>query len=96
MGHAKGESGDDLSESNHEWNILRFNKVYYQMDSTWGAGYVKGNNFIKKLCEFYFCPLPDRLIATHHPDEDEWELLYPFVSLQEFGRIVNYNSTFYQ
>ena len=96
MGHAKGASNDDLSDSNHEWNILRFNKVYYQMDSTWGAGYLKGNKFIKQLCDFYFCPLPERLIATHHPDEDKWQLLYPFVSLQEFGRIVKYASTFYQ
>ena len=95
MGHAKGATNEDISETNHEWNILRFNKVYYQMDSTWGAGFVNGDKFEKKLKEFYFCPPPDRLIQTHHPDEDKWQLLYPFVSLQEFGRIVKYSTDFY-
>ena len=95
MGHAKGATNEDISESNHEWNILRFKKVYYIMDSTWGAGTV-GDKFTKELCEFYFCPIPDRIIATHHPDEDKWQLLYPFVSLQEFGRLVKYSSHFYQ
>ena len=91
MGHAKGAGSsinDDLSDSNHEWNILRFKKVYYQMDSTWGAGHLYNGKFVKSLNEFYFCPIPDRLIATHHPDEDKWQLLYPFVTLEEFGRIV--------
>ena len=99
MGYAKGAGysvEDLLDESNHEWNILRFKKVYYQMDSTWGAGHLNGNKFVKELNEFYFCPIPERLIATHHPDEDKWQLLYPFVSLEEFGRIVNYGTNFYK
>ena len=49
MGHAKGASNKDISETNHEWNILRFNKVYYQMDSTWGAGFLNGDKFEKQL-----------------------------------------------
>ena len=99
MGHAKGAGDDDnesLDESNHEWNILRFKKVYYQMDSTWAAGYLNGDNkFVKALNEFYFCCPPERLITTHHPDEDKWQLLYPFVSLEEFGKMVNYGNEFY-
>ena len=99
MGHAKGAGYDvneSLDDSNHEWNILRFKKVYYQMDSTWGAGYTKGDKFVKELDEFYFCCLPERLISSHHPDEDKWQLLYPFVSLEEFGKIVKYKSEFYK
>ena len=97
MGFAKGIGceDEDINDSNHEWNILRFNKVYYQMDSTWGAGHLNGNQFVKSLNEFYFCPIPERLISTHHPDEDKWQLLYPFVSLQEFSKLVDYNSLFY-
>ena len=58
-GYAKGVSYDtskEISGTNHEWNIIKFNKVYYQIDSTWGAGSLNGREFIKKLKEFYFCP----------------------------------------
>ena len=97
VGHAKGvDESDDLSESNHEWNILRFKKVYYIMDSTWGAGYLNNGKFVKSLNEFYFCAIPDRIIATHHPDEDKWQLLYPFVTLEEFGKIADYSTNFYK
>ena len=96
MGHAKGATHEPISESNHEWNILRFNKVYYIMDSTWGAGHLgEGDKYVKKLNEFYFCAVPDRIIATHHPDEDKWQLIYPPVSLEEFGRLVKYGTSFY-
>ena len=97
VGHAKGvDESDDLSESNHEWNILRFKKVYYIIDSTWGAGYLNNGKFVKSLNEFYFCAIPDRIIATHHPDEDKWQLLYPFVTLEEFGKIADYSTNFYK
>ena len=99
MSYAKGagsSNNDDFRDSNHESNILRFNEVYYQMDSTWDAGHLNGSKFVKSLNEFYFCPIPDRLIATHHPDEDKLQLLYSFVSLEEFGKIVKYSTTFYK
>ena len=45
---------------------------------------------------FYFFAIPDRLIITHHSDKDKWQLLYPFVTLEEFGRIVQYSTPFYK
>ena len=62
-GYAKGYGYDPsevISGTNHEWNIIKFNNVYYQIDSTWGAGSLIGNEFKQELCEFYFCPEPDR------------------------------------
>ena len=66
------------------------------MDSTWGAGHLGGGDkYVKHLNEFYFCAVPERIIVTHHPDEDKWQLIYPPVSLEEYGRLVKYDTSFY-
>ena len=62
-GFAKGVGfniGDKISGENHEWNIINLNGVYYQIDSTWGAGSLKDREFLKEFNEFYFCPEPEK------------------------------------
>ena len=48
IGFAKGYGyniNDKISGTNHEWNIIELNDVCYQIDSTWGAGYLKERTF---------------------------------------------------
>lgn len=97
-GYVKGygyNPREKISGTNHEWNIIKFNNVYYQIDSTWGAGSLNGRDFKKELCEFYFCPEPEQIISTHLPEEDKWQLIYPPLSEEEFGKRVKLNSKFY-
>ena len=97
-GYAKGYSyniNKKISGTNHEWNIIKFNNVYYQIDSTWGAGSVNGNEFKQELCEFYFCPEPEQLISSHLPEEDKWQLISPPLSKEEFGKRVKFYNKFY-
>ena len=99
IGYAKGlgyKEGQKITGSNHEWNILKFDNVYYQMDSTWGAGSVSGRTFEKKLKEYYFCPEPDRLFCSHYPDEEKWQLIYPYLSVEEFSKRVKFSPEFYK
>ena len=99
MGYAKGlgyKEGQKITDSNHEWNILRFDNVYYQMDSTWASGSVSGRTFEKKLKEYYFCPEPDRLFCSHFPDEKKWQLIYPYLSVEEFSKRVKFSPDFYK
>jgi len=99
MGYAKGlgyKEGQKITGSNHEWNILKFDNVYYQMDSTWGSGSVSGRTFQKKLEEYYFCPEPDRLFCSHYPDEKKWQLIYPYLSVEEFSKRVKFSPEFYK
>ena len=99
IGYAKGlgyKEGQKITGSNHEWNILKFDNVYYQMDSTWGSGSVSGRTFKKKLKEYYFCPEPDRLFCSHYPDEEKWQLIYPYLSVEEFSKRVKFSPEFYK
>ena len=71
---------------NHEWNIIKLDNVYYQIDSTWEAGYLSGRYFQKVYKEFYFCPDPDELFQSHWPEDPKWQLIYPPLSMEEFGK----------
>jgi hypothetical protein len=66
------------------------------MDSTWGSGSVSGRTFVKKLKEYYFCPEPERLFCSHYPEEKKWQLIYPYLSVEEFSKRVKFSPEFYQ
>ncbi len=41
-GYAKGygfKVGDIISGTNHEWNAIKYNGLFYLIDSTWGTGH---------------------------------------------------------
>ena len=97
-GYAKGygyNPNEKISRSNHEWNIIKFNNVYYQIDSTWGAGILDGREFKQELRESFFCPEPEKLILTHLPEEDKWQLLDSPLSEEEFSKRVKFNNKFF-
>ena len=98
-GYAKGYSykiNEKISGTNHEWNIIKLNNVYYQIDSTWGAGCLSGREFKKEFKEFYFCPKPEYLISSHYPEEKKWQLIYPYISIEEFSKRVKFSTKFYE
>ena len=77
-GYAKGvgySPEEKISGTNHEWNIIKLDRVYYQIDSTWGAGSVNGNIFIKEFEEFYFCPEPEQFFSSHFPEDSKCQLI---------------------
>ena len=88
-GYAKGVSYNiktKISGTNHEWNIIKLDNVYYQIDSTWEAGYLSGRYFQKIYKEFYFCPDPDEFFPSNWPKEPRWQFIYPPLSMEEFGK----------
>ena len=97
-GYAKEESYSNatkISGTNHEWNIIKLDHVYYQIDSTWGAGNVNGRIFLKEFCEFYFCPEVEQLISTHFPSDSKWQLITPSLSVEDFAKRAKASSSFY-
>ena len=56
--------GDELTSTDHEYNVIKLNNKWYPIDSTWGAGHVDGKKFIKSYNEFYFLANPELLITT--------------------------------
>ena len=87
---------EEISGTNHEWNIIKLDNVFYQIDSTWGAGYVNKDIYSKELKEFYFCPEPIEFFPSHFPNESKWQLIYPTLSKEEFSKRVSFNFIFYQ
>ena len=75
--YAKGASyrlGQNMYKSNHEYNVIKLDNKWCPIDSTWGAGYVDGQNFNKCFKEIYFLPNPELLITSHFPIDDKWQL----------------------
>ena len=54
LGHSKGldfQLTDKFRvNENHAWNAIQINKVWYFIETSWGAGYMKDHkNFIKNF-----------------------------------------------
>ena len=73
------------TSSNHAWNSVKIDSVYYLVDSTWGAGSCKGDNYEKAFSDAYFCPDPEFFIREHLPVESQWQLVSNIVSYEEFN-----------
>ena len=85
--YAKGASyrlGQNMYKSNHEYNVIKLDNKWCPIDSTWGAGYVDGQNFNKCFKEIYFLPNPELLITSHFPIDDKWQLTKEKYTLEEF------------
>ena len=91
-GYAKGASyieGVVPISTNHDWNVVKLGASYYLVDSTWGAGSCKGDNFIRSFGDLYFCDNPYHFILEHYPVESKWQLISPTISLEAFVFIIN-------
>ena len=87
--YAKGvwfQPGQKMTRINHEYNVINLDNKWYHIDSTWGAGQIKENNYVKKLNEFYFLPDPELLIKTHFPEDEKWQLTKKKYTLEEFSK----------
>ncbi|XP_032997776.1 kyphoscoliosis peptidase-like [Lacerta agilis] len=83
-------------ESDHAWNAVHLDGRWHLLDSTWGSGYMDGDeNFTFRYNEFYFLTHPALFINDHFPEDHSWQLLKQTLSLQQFERNVRYRSAFY-
>ena len=85
--YAKGvgyEPGKRLNQTDHEYNIININNKYYPIDSTWGAGHIEHQDFVKSYNEFYFFADPELLIKTHFPENEKWQLTKKKYTLEDF------------
>ena len=100
-GYAKDfsyEPGMKIQGTNHEWNIIKIEDSFYQLDSTWGAGKVsdKDKKYTKEFDEFYFCPRPEHIIFTHLPESDDHQLLEYPISKEEFSKRIVIKGSFFK
>ncbi|NXP24619.1 KY peptidase, partial [Scytalopus superciliaris] len=101
VGHAKGygyKIGQTFrGESDHAWNAVYLGGRWHLLDSTWGSGSVDDafSKFTYRYNEFYFLTHPALFANNHFPDNSNWQLLKPTLTLQEFEDNIRYNISFY-
>ena len=98
-GYSKGTSfvpGNLPTRTNHAWNAVKIDSVYYLVDSTWGSGSCDKDKFTKKLKEFYFCTKPEAFVNSHLPADNKWQLTSKIITLKEFVETVKLNIGFYE
>nr|XP_026693620.1 hillarin [Ciona intestinalis]XP_026693621.1 hillarin [Ciona intestinalis] len=86
------------------WNGVLVDGQWRLIDTHWGARHVTEDDEIAsnnwrteyKYEEHYFLTDPDQLIATHFPDEPEWQLLPKVYSLTDFESTAKLWPLFYK
>lgn len=71
-------------ESNHAWNKVTIDDRDYLVDTTWGAGYMRGNRFHREVTDVYFLTPPEIFIRNHYPESTHHSLLNDILSRDEF------------
>ncbi|MDD4876933.1 MAG: transglutaminase domain-containing protein, partial [Dehalococcoidales bacterium] len=98
-GWAKGYSynaGDSIiGATNHAWNAVKIEDGWYLIDSTWGAGYISQQEFVRDFDESYFLTPPDLFILNHLPENTKWQLLSSPLSKNEFSTLPYVYSNFF-
>ncbi|XP_062355277.1 kyphoscoliosis peptidase [Cinclus cinclus] len=100
-GHAKGhgyKTGQTFTgDSDHAWNAVYLEGRWHLLDSTWGSGSVDDSftKFTYRYNEFYFLTHPALFINNHFPDNSNWQLLKPTLTLKEFENNMLHSSNFY-
>ena len=71
----------------HAWNAIKIDGAWKLFDSTWGAGALRGEKFVKKPNDFYFQVKPEWLQFSHFPRDPKWQLRDPPLTKEEFDAV---------
>jgi hypothetical protein len=100
-GHARG-FGFDISqkerfESNHAWNAVQIEGVWYLIDATWDGGYgTPDYRYIKEYSTAFLFLEPQWFIHTHFPEKAADQLLASPISFKEFSHLPYYRGEMFQ
>lgn len=88
-GYAKAYSyrpGDRFTQTDHAWNAVKIGGRWRLMDTTWGAGYVKGRSFVKEYTAAWFDMDPRIFVLNHFPEDRQWLLYQTSMTLADYER----------
>ena len=87
------EINKSLKRSDHAWNSVKLDGVWYLVDVTWAAGYLNDRRrFVKSFNELYFLADPDFFQKKHFPEDKKWFLDGKRVSKSQFRKSPIYYS----
>ncbi|MBT9586012.1 hypothetical protein IV102_21910 [bacterium] len=79
---SSGGGGDS-----HAWNAVMLDGAWALVDCTWGAGFVRGDDFHRSFSPFYFMSNPKELITSHFPDDPQWQMLDSPITRADFDKL---------
>ena len=82
--------------SNHDWNAVYINNWWYLIDVTWDAGYFDGKSFNKIYSTEYLFLEPEKMIYTHIPMDDQWQLLDDPINKSEIVLLPKYEGRYFE
>lgn len=93
-GYAKGDKRFRTADStgNHAWNAVQIDSVWHLLDVTWASPETAWDN----IRESYFLADPERLIASHFPEDEKWTLLDRKITREAFDQLPEVNSLYYE
>ncbi len=100
-GYAKGfhyRAGNRIkgTKTNHAWNAVKLKGQWWLCDFTWGAGYVDNDKrFQWNYTEHYFLTDPEEFILDHFPVEEEWQLISPCYTIEQFEKWAKFYKHFF-
>ena len=87
-GYGKGIGYDPAQKqvkgSNHAWNVVRVDEEWRMIESTWGAGYINNNQFIRAFQPLQFLVDPEEFVYSHMPLDDTLQFTVHKYSWEEF------------
>jgi hypothetical protein len=82
----KWEGPHAAFKSNHTWNSVCIDSVWFLLDVTWASGYISRGTgeFIRHYDDYYFLTKPEDFITHHYPDDQRWTLMVDPPVIPEF------------
>ena len=88
-------NGKIPSKTNHAWNYVKIDGIFYLLDSTWGSGRCDGDKYIYNFDDFYFCTNPNIFVRQHLPADQKMQFLPQPISTSEFVNRCDISKGFY-
>lgn len=64
LGYTRDYKGT-IADIGHTWNAIKIDSKYYFIDTTWSAGYIKDDRYVRNFNDNYFLISPEDFIKTH-------------------------------
>lgn len=63
----------------HAWNAVKIDNYWLLVDTTWAQ------QFEESISDFYFNTSPERLILSHYPEDEKWQLMENPITISDFN-----------
>jgi len=79
------EEAPNLESSNHAWNSVKIDSIWYLLDATWDSDLIGSMSvFEQKFGYNYFLTPPKYFVVNHLPADPIWQLLDCPISVKEY------------